>query len=133
MNRKLCQNWILLRGLAHESEYWDDFIPLLQAAFVCTNVTMLDLPGAGRFHKDASPRTIKAITGAVRRHAHDKGCLHQPVTILAILLGAMVAWEWMRNYPDDICGASLVNTSFAGLSPFITGWAGKVMENLPRC
>jgi len=30
----------------------------------------------------------------------------------------MVAWEWMRNYPDDICGASLINTSFADLSPF---------------
>jgi pimeloyl-ACP methyl ester carboxylesterase len=29
----------------------------------------------------------------------------------------MVAWEWMRIYPADICGAGLINTSFAGMSP----------------
>jgi pimeloyl-ACP methyl ester carboxylesterase len=30
----------------------------------------------------------------------------------------MVAWEWMRSYPEDICGATLMNTSFADVSPF---------------
>ncbi|MDD5321544.1 MAG: alpha/beta hydrolase [Methylococcales bacterium] len=118
MNRELGQNWILLRGLARESAHWGNFVPLLQAAFPDADVTMLDLPGTGPFHKEASPRTIKATADAVRRHALEKGCLQQPVTILAISLGAMVAWEWMRNYPDDICGASLINTSFADLSPF---------------
>ncbi|MFA5923859.1 MAG: alpha/beta hydrolase [Methylococcaceae bacterium] len=54
----------------------------------------------------------------MRRHALDHGFLQQPVTILALLLGAMVAWEWMRSYPEDICGATLMNTSFADLSPF---------------
>jgi pimeloyl-ACP methyl ester carboxylesterase len=112
------QNWLLLRGLARESTHWGDFIPLLQATFPDANVTTLDLPGTGRFHKVVSPCTIKAITDSVRRHALDKGCLQQPVTILAISLGAMVAWEWMRNYPDDICGAGLINTSFADLNPF---------------
>jgi pimeloyl-ACP methyl ester carboxylesterase len=118
MNSKVGHNWILLRGLARESAHWGDFIPLLKATFPDANVTMLDLPGTGCFHKETSPHTIKAITDAVRRHALDNGCLQQPVTILAISLGAMVAWEWMRRYPDDICGASLINTSFAGLSPF---------------
>lgn len=118
MNGSLGQNWLLLRGLARESAHWGDFIPLLQAVFPDANVTMLDLPGTGRFHKEVSPRTIKAIANAVRRHALDKGYLQQPVTILAISLGAMVTWEWMRNYPDDVSGASLINTSFADLSPF---------------
>ena len=118
MNSELGQNWLLLRGLARESAHWGDFIALLQATFPDANVTMLDLPGTGRFHKEVSPLTIRAITGEVRHHALDQGCLQQPVTILAISLGAMVAWEWMRNYPDDIRGASLINTSFADLSPF---------------
>lgn len=118
MNSELGQNWILLRDLARESAHWGDFIGLLQATFPDANVTMLDLPGTGRFHKEVSPRTIKAITETVRLHAFDNGCLQQPVTILAISLGAMVAWEWMRSYPNDICGASLINTSFAELSPF---------------
>jgi pimeloyl-ACP methyl ester carboxylesterase len=118
MNSELGQNWILIRGLARESAHWGDFIPLLQATFPDANVTLLDLPGTGRFYKAASPRNIKTISETVRRQALDMGCLKQPVTILAISLGAMVAWEWMRNYPDDICGASLINTSFADLSPF---------------
>lgn len=118
MNHEIGQNWLLLRGLARESAHWGDFIQLLQATFPDANVTMLDLPGTGRFHKEVSPRTIRAITDTARRHALDRGCLRQQVTILAISLGAMVAWEWMRNYPDDICAASLMNTSFADLSPF---------------
>jgi pimeloyl-ACP methyl ester carboxylesterase len=118
MNNGLGHNWLLLRGLARESAHWGDFIPLLKATFPEANITMLDLPGTGCFHKEVSPHTIKSITDAVRRHALDNGYLQQPVTILAVSLGAMVAWEWMRRYPDDICGASLINTSFADLSPF---------------
>ncbi|MFA5924772.1 MAG: alpha/beta hydrolase [Methylococcaceae bacterium] len=118
MNSDLGKNWLLLRGLARESAHWGDFIGQLQATFPDANVTLLDLPGTGRFHEEISPYTIKAITDSVRRHALDKGCLQKPVTILAISLGAMVAWDWMQSYPNDICGASLINTSFADLSPF---------------
>lgn len=118
MNSNLGQNWLLLRGLARESAHWGDFIPQLQTTFPGAKVTMLDLPGTGRFHKEVSPCSIKTITGAVRRYALETGCLQQPVTVLAISLGAMVAWEWMRSYPDDICGSCLINTSFADLSPF---------------
>lgn len=118
MNRELGQNWILLRGLARESAHWGAFVPLLQSTFPDAQVTLLDLPGTGRFYRETSPCTIKAITDRVRRHALDKGVIQQPVTILALSLGAMVAWEWMRRYPEDICGAALMNTSFADVSPF---------------
>ncbi|WP_432744886.1 alpha/beta hydrolase [Methylobacter sp. G7] len=118
MNKTLGQNWILLRGLARESAHWGAFIPLLQSTFPDAQVTLLDLPGTGCFHRETSPRTIKAITDSLRCHALDKGFIQQPATILALSLGAMVAWEWMRNYPEDICGATLMNTSFADLSPF---------------
>jgi len=118
MNKALGQNWILLRGLARESAHWGDFVPLLQSAFPDAQITLLDLPGTGCFYRETSPNTIKAITERVRRHALDKGVIQQPATILALSLGAMVAWEWMRSYPEDICGATLMNTSFADLSPF---------------
>jgi len=118
MNKDLGQNWILLRGLARESAHWGAFVPLLQATFPTAQITLLDLPGTGCFHQKTSPNTIKAITDKVRRHAFDHGLLQQPVTILALSLGAMVAWEWMHSYPEDICGATLINTSFADLSPF---------------
>lgn len=118
MNKALGQNWILLRGLARESGHWGDFVPLLQAAFPNARITLLDLPGAGCFYQETSPSSIKAITDSVRRHAFEQGLLHRPATILALSLGAMVAWEWMRRYPEDICGAALMNTSFADISPF---------------
>jgi pimeloyl-ACP methyl ester carboxylesterase len=118
MNKALGQNWILLRGLTRESKHWGNFVPLLQSAFPDAQITLLDLPGTGCFYQETSPSTIKAITDSVRRHALDQGLLQQPVTILALSLGAMVAWEWMRSYPEDICGAALMNTSLADVSPF---------------
>ncbi|MGR9014815.1 MAG: alpha/beta fold hydrolase, partial [Gammaproteobacteria bacterium] len=118
MRNNLGHNWILLRGLARESAHWGDFVPLLQAAFPTASIALLDLPGTGCFYRDTSPGSIKAITEQVRSHALDNGNLRQPATILALSLGAMVAWEWMRSYPEDICGATLMNTSFADLSPF---------------
>jgi pimeloyl-ACP methyl ester carboxylesterase len=118
MNKELGQNWLLLRGLARESGHWGAFVPLLQSTFPEAQVTQLDLPGTGCFHQETSPGTIRTITDAVRRYALANGFIQQPVTILALSLGAMVAWEWMRSYPEDICGATLMNTSFADLSPF---------------
>lgn len=118
MNETLGRNWILLRGLARESAHWGDFIPLLQTTFPDAQLTLLDLPGTGRFHREASPNSIKAITETVRNYAVENNCIQQPVTILALSLGAMVAWEWMRSFPEDICGATLINTSFADLNPF---------------
>jgi pimeloyl-ACP methyl ester carboxylesterase len=112
------QNWILIRGLARESAHWGDFVPLLQAAFPDAKITLLDLPGAGCFYQENSPNNIPAITAYVRQQAFNKDLLKQPVTLLALSLGAMVAWEWMQKYPEDICGATLINTSFANLSPF---------------
>jgi pimeloyl-ACP methyl ester carboxylesterase len=118
MNKAIGQNWILLRGLARESAHWGAFVPLLQSTFPGAQITLLDLPGTGCFHRETSPGTVKAITDRVRGHALANGFIQQPVTILALSLGAMVAWEWMRNYPDEICGAILMNTSFADLNTF---------------
>lgn len=118
MNKDLGQNWILLRGLARESEHWGAFVPLLQSTFPEAKITTLDLPGTGCFYQDTSPNTIKEITSQLRQHAFDIGFIQQPITILALSLGAMVAWEWMRRYPEDISAGILINTSFADLSPF---------------
>lgn len=118
MNKALGKNWILLRGLARESGHWGDFLPLLQATFPDARITTLDLPGTGCCYQDASPRTIQDIMEHVRNQAYSQGLLEQPVTLLAVSLGGMVAWEWLHHYPEDSCGAVLLSTSFAGLNPF---------------
>ena len=93
-------------------------MPLLQASFPQSTVTVLDLPGTGCGYQALSPYTIQAITAEVRARAIEQNLLQRPVTFLAVSLGAMVAWEWQQRYPDDSCGAVLINTSFAGLNPF---------------
>ncbi len=118
MNEHLGRNWILLRGLSRESAHWGDFVPLLQATFPDARITALDLPGTGRYYREVSPDTISQITHKVRAQAQQAGLLQQPATVLGLSLGAMVAFEWMLTYPGDICGATLINTSFAGVSPF---------------
>jgi len=115
---KVCdQHWVLLRGLARESAHWGDFIPLLQAAFPTATITTLDLPGTGYWYQETSPATIAEIVEIVRQQALKQGVLEQPITLLALSLGGMVAWEWMQRYPQDIAAACLINTSFADLNP----------------
>jgi len=115
---KVCgQHWVLLRGLARESAHWGDFVPLLQTAFPAATIKTLDLPGTGCWYQETSTATIAEIVEIVRQQALKQGVLEQPITLLALSLGGMVAWEWMQRYPQDIAGASLINTSFADLSP----------------
>ena len=118
MANQLGRHWLLLRGLARESAHWGDFVPLLQSALPDAKITTLDLPGMGLYYQGSSPSSIKAITEQVRANARDQGILNEPVTVLALSLGAMVAWEWLQNHPEDCCGAALISTSFGGLSPF---------------
>jgi len=118
MTNNLGHNWLLLRGLSREASHWGEFEGLLQASFPSARIHTLDLPGTGRFHSQVSPKNIPDITEIVRRRALEQGLLQQPLTILALSLGGMVAWEWLRKYPDDVNGAVLLNTSFASLSPF---------------
>ncbi|MCX7096411.1 MAG: alpha/beta hydrolase [Methylococcales bacterium] len=118
MDKPIGQNWLLLRGLSREAAHWGDFIPQLQAAFPDARINVLDLPGTGRHYQATSPKTIPAIAASVRSEALANGLLAQPVTLLALSLGAMVAWHWLQNHPDEVSGAALMNTSFADVSPF---------------
>jgi pimeloyl-ACP methyl ester carboxylesterase len=118
MNKDIGHNWLLLRGLSRESAHWGDFVPLLRAAFPYAQVHTLDLPGTGRFHGQLSPCRIEDILTTTRDQAMRAGLLQKPVTLLALSLGGMVAWEWMRQYPQDVCAGVLINSSFASLSPF---------------
>lgn len=118
MPNSVGQHWILLRGLCREAAHWGEFPAELQARFPGSTLTTLDLPGTGQFYLDPSPTRIEAITEQVRHQALASGYLEQPVSILALSLGGMVAWEWLSRYPKDIAAAVLVNTSFASLSPF---------------
>ena len=109
---------LLLRGLSREAGHWGDFVAQLQAGVPQVKVRTLDLPGTGRFYQQTSPNRIEAILEATRQQALKDGLLEQPLHLLAVSLGGMVAWEWLQRYPQEIQSAILINTSFANLSRF---------------
>lgn len=112
------RHWLLLRGLAREAAHWGAFLPQLQAAFPQDRITTLDLPGSGQFLAQDSPKSIESITEQLRQQAQNLNLLQQPLLVLGLSLGGMVAWQWLKQYPEDVERAVLINSSFANLAPF---------------
>jgi len=132
MPNSIGQNWLLLRGLSREAAHWGNFPSLLQSCFPAARISTLDLPGTGQRYQDISPCSIAGITETVRQQALEQAMLNGPLTIVGLSLGGMVSWEWMLKYPEDICGAALINTSLANLSPFYQRLRWKIYPNFFR-
>jgi pimeloyl-[acyl-carrier protein] methyl ester esterase len=118
MPEQIGSHWLLLRGLSRESGHWGDFLSLLQAQFPSADIQTVDLPGTGNRYLEDSPASINAIMLEVRAEAAAKGMLNQPLTLLGLSLGGMVAWEWQARFPQETNAAVLINSSMASLSPF---------------
>lgn len=126
------QNWLLLRGLGRESAHWGEFLPQLQQAFPLATIHALDLPGSGHLNHLTSPATVEALVQMARRQAVNEGMLNQPVVLLGLSLGGMIAWQWMYQYPADVSAAVLINSSFANLSPFYRRLSWRAYSGMAR-
>ena len=113
--------WVLLRGLSRESGHWGTFPEVLRQQLQTlqpgAELVLLDLPGNGVLHRQASPMQVPAMVEACRDQLARRG-LAGPVHVLAMSLGAMVASDWVARYPDEVSGAVLINTSLRPFSPF---------------
>ncbi len=136
--------WVLLRGLAREHAHWERFPEVLARTLPDARIVMLDLPGTGALHRVASPMRVDAIARACRAAlasmrlpapggsggagtgAGEDG--DEPIHLLAMSLGAMVAIEWVRQAPDTIGGCVLLNTS---VRPFSPAWRRLRPHNWP--
>lgn len=108
--------WILLRGLTRETRHWGTFPDILRAALPDADIALIDLPGCGELHAQASPTTIEDIAAACRTEAGARQ-LAPPYHLLALSLGAMVAVAWADAHPEEIAACVLINTSFRSISP----------------
>ena len=115
--------WILLRGLGRESEHWDGFPGKLQLHGHETEC--LDLPGAGTEFRRPAPLSIKETVADLRARRQPSD---EPVGIIAISLGGMVALDWAARYPDEISQLVIINSSVSGLSP---PWKRLRLQSLP--
>ncbi len=110
-------DWVLLRGLTRESRHWGRFPAHLGAALGDARVICVDLPGNGKLNGIASLSSVEAMADWCHAEIARLG-IAQPVQVLAMSLGAMVAVAWAARHPHDIAAAVLVNTSLRPVSPF---------------
>ncbi len=110
--------WVLLRGLTREAGHWGGFPDRLQQALGAgARVILLDLPGNGALNGQPSPWRVQGMLQAGRSQLLAGG-LEPPYRVLAMSLGAMVAAEWMRQAPQELASAVLINTSLRPFSAF---------------
>lgn len=108
--------WVLLRGLMREQRHWGGFPAQFQAA-VRAPVVCLDFAGNGSQHDKTSASSVPAMLQDLRKQLKEQG--HQPpYRVLALSLGAMVAFEWASHYPAELEKVVLINTSLAPYNPF---------------
>jgi pimeloyl-ACP methyl ester carboxylesterase len=104
------RTWLLLRGWTREAAHWGGFIDAMRAALPGDRIAPLDLPGAGRFHRERTPASIEAVAACVRDRAGREG-LAPPLNLFGLSMGGMVAMEWARAHPAEVAALVLVNTS----------------------
>ena len=107
--------WILLRGLTRESGHWGEFTSQFAHIATDSQVIPLDLPGNGQFHQQSSPLSVRDMVEHCRAQLLARR-VAPPYGIVAMSLGAMVAVDWSRSYPQDVLAQVLINTSMRPLN-----------------
>ena len=121
-------HFVLLRGLWREARHWGKFTDQLQKQFPAALISTPDIPGNGMRHHETSPDTIAAMTGALRQQINS----NQPIWLIALSMGGMIAIDWMTRYPAEIEAAVLINTSARPLSPFYHRLRWTAYAHVPR-
>ncbi len=110
------KHFFLFRGLIREARHWGEFPELLAKAQPNSQVSTIDIPGAGIYFRSPSPLSVKRMVESMRRVYLEEKKENEECILLAISLGGMIAAQWLRDYPQDFQKAILVNTSYGGIS-----------------
>jgi pimeloyl-ACP methyl ester carboxylesterase len=110
------QTWIFLRGLTRSSAHWGQFIAEFEAALPARVIT-LDLPGNGSLWQERSEANVAQMAQWCQQEIDRRG-IHEPVGVLAMSLGGMVATQWALQQPPAVRELVLINTSMRPFNPF---------------
>lgn len=108
--------WLLLRGLGRDSRHWGAFPDCLREVMGDIELLTPDLPGTGRRNGERCPATVAALVEDCRARlppTRDR----DPINLLALSLGGMVALDWATRYPQEVARCVLINTSLGGICP----------------
>lgn len=114
---KNATNIVLLRGLIRSIFHWMDFPQSLQQALPDYQILTPELAGNGERFKEQTPFSIQGMMEDIRQQVIHAQGVDQPVILVAVSMGAMIASEWAKQYPEEVAQLHLINTSFSNLSP----------------
>lgn len=103
-------NFILLRGLGRESRHWDAFPALLSVRFPHSQIEMLDVAGNGTEINRSSFKDLHLATLDLRKRSQLIQQNKKPI-LLSISLGGMIAADWATQFPDELSGIAMINSS----------------------
>ena len=103
-------NWIFLRGLTREARHWGSYVTQFEACMSPAQVTVLDLPGTGKFHQQTSPLNVQDMVLFARQQLLAQG-IKPPYALLGMSLGAMVCMDWAQRFEKEVNCLVLINTS----------------------
>jgi pimeloyl-ACP methyl ester carboxylesterase len=109
--------WILIRGLARNSQHWGDFTAKFQSQFPRAEIEKLDLAGNGHESHRPSYLTLLENVEDLRKRSRLVGS-GRKVSLCTISMGSMVAMLWAELYPDEIERMVLMSTSSRDHSTF---------------
>ncbi|MEC8105025.1 MAG: alpha/beta hydrolase [Pseudomonadota bacterium] len=102
---------VFLRGLIRSRFHWLDFPQRFSDRY---RVLTPELAGNGFRYNEPTPVSIREMMEDVRRQVRSQ--TEQPISIVAVSMGAMIASEWARCYPMEVRELHLINTSLANIS-----------------
>ncbi len=105
---------ILLRGLAREAAHWLDFPAQLQQTLGDgARLHLVDFPGCGTFFREPPLGSVAAMTDHLRRQPQIEAVIagSDPVFVVGISMGGMVALDWAQRFPQELGGVALINSS----------------------
>lgn len=106
--------WILIRGLIRSQFHWFNFPDLLKTNLSIEHIDFVELPGNGYLSSEAAPKSLSA---AILKLRSQISSIQEPVGLLGISLGGVLASQWALDFPEEVSHLALVNSSF-GKSPF---------------
>ena len=108
---------LLIRGLTREQRHWGQLRPML-AQQLANPVLSFDFAGTGQLWQQRSPCSISALRQSIRVQLQQSPLFYGKVHLIALSLGAMLAADWARCYPQEVASLTLINSSARPLSPF---------------
>ncbi|MCD8520990.1 MAG: alpha/beta hydrolase [Saccharospirillaceae bacterium] len=119
-NRK--REWVLIRGLIRSRFHWgafpDQLLHQLQRQPSEPPALLLpELAGNGERFREKTPLSIHGMMLDIRKQVSQLSPENQkPRVLVAVSMGAMIATEWARCFPQEIDHLHLINTSFSNYS-----------------